>query len=291
MMKLLNVLKSKHIEYIINCDYKNYSSLKSSQLIKLMMFPKKYKELILLIKYLSKHNIKYDFISYGTNTLIINKDIIIINLTKLPQINKIRRNNIIVSSNYKMNILSNFYKNLNIKTFIGGTQIPGSIGAGVIGNSGIKDITICKYLKYIIYLDLKDYKIKRKYKKDIDFYYRSSSLNNIIILKCKFTLKKDINTKLIYNNLINIRLNQPKGNSLGSTFKNSNKNYAGKLIDDIGLKGIIYKGFTISDIHANFILSKEQTFCIDYYILVNIVRILVYLKTNILLDLEVKIIS
>lgn len=290
-MKLLKVLNSNHIKYITNCDYKNYSSLKSSQLIKLMIFPKIYKELILLIKYLSIHNIKYDFISYGTNTLIINNDIIIINLTKLPQLNKIRNNTIIVSSNYKMSILSNFYKNLNIKTFVGGTKIPGSIGAGVIGNAGIKDITICKYLKYIIYLDLKDYKIKKKYKKDIDFYYRSSSLCNIIVLRCIFMLKKDINTKLMYNNLINIRLNQPKGNSLGSTFKNNEKGYAGKLIDDIGLKGVIYKGFTISDIHANFILSKGQTFCIDYYILVNIVRILVYLKTNILLDLEVKIIS
>ncbi len=290
-MKLLKILKTKNIEYLLNTDYKNYSSLKASLLIKLMIFPSNYKKLIYLIKYLTLNNIKYNFISYGTNTLIINENIVIINLSKMKLINKIRKNRIIVSSNYKMNILSLIYKNRNIKTFIGGTKIPGSIGAGIIGNAGIKDITITKYLKYIIYLDLKDYKIKKIYKKDIDFCYRSSSLNDIIVLKCIFTLKKDINTKLIYNNLINIRLNQPKGNSLGSTFKNSNNYYAGKLIDNIGLKGIFYKGFTISDIHANFIIRKSNALCIDYYIFVTIIRILVYLKTKILLDFEIKIIK
>lgn len=290
-MKLLKILENKKIKYLLNCNYKDYSSLKASQLIKLMVFPYRIKELIYLIKYLNVNNIKYNFITYGTNTVIINENIVIINLSKMKLINKIRRNKIIVSGSYKMNILSYFYKNKNIKTFIGGTKIPGSIGAGIIGNAGIKDITITKYLKYIIYLDLNDLKIKKLKKEDITFLYRCSSLSNIIILKGVFIIKKDINTKLMYDTLLTLRYNQPPGNSLGSTFKNTNTYYAGKLIDNIGLKGLIYKGFTISDIHANFILTKEDTFCIDYYILVNLIRILVYLKTNIFLECEIKFIT
>ena len=49
-------------------------------------------------------------------------------------------NKILVSGNQTMAYLARYYAKKNIKSFLGGALIPGTIGAGVYGNAGIKNI-------------------------------------------------------------------------------------------------------------------------------------------------------
>ena len=65
---------------------------------------------------------------------------------------------------------------------------------------------------------------------------------------------------------------QPAGASLGSIFKNPHGHFAGKLIEDAGLKGIRIGGAEVSQKHANFIISGSHATAMDIYHLIQIVQ-------------------
>lgn len=288
MKSLLQELNKKKIDFVLNPNFKDFSYLRLNHQLFLLIKPKSIKKLIKAIKLLKKYKIAYAFIGNGTNSFIIDNNIALISLMYLKKINHACLKKIKISSNQIMSYLSSFYSKKRIKTFIGGTLIPGTIGAGIIGNAGIKNITVAKYLQSIIVLDLNDLKIKRIKKKDISFKYRFSNLNDKIILKLSFFKSKDNDVLLFYDSLAQYRKNQPKERSLGSTFKNHSLISAGALIDSLGLKGIKYQNLEISTLHANFIISKGNAFSIDFYFLILLIKICVYFQTGILLEQEVK---
>lgn len=88
--------------------------------------------------------------------------------------------------------------------------------------------------------------------------------------------------------------NQPWGFSVGSIFKNpidlQNKQLpAGKLIDEVNLKGFQVGYAYISAKHANFIINKGEAHFNDVYELIQVMKSKVELKNNIILQEEVQI--
>ncbi len=288
MNKLLQILKKKKIEYRLDADFSEISYLGLKQKLKALINPKNIKQLKLVLKILIKYNLKYAFISMGTNSYLIDDNVVLISLMSFKKIDRIRGNRIIVSANQRMSSLSFKYARRNIISFIGGTLIPGSIGAGVVGNAGIKNITITKYLKGILVLDLKSLKLKHISKEKIIFYYRDSSIKEMLILRLTFYKKIDTKAIKFYNCLKDYRKNQPNERSLGSTFKNNPQVKAGYLIDKLGLKGLQYKNLAVSSCHANFIIAKAESSAFDLYLMILLIKIIVYLKSGIKLDPEIK---
>lgn len=288
MNKLLQILKKKKIEYRLDADFSEISYLGLKQKLKALINPKNIKQLKLVLKILIKYNLKYAFISMGTNSYLIDDNVVLISLMSFKKIDRIRGNRIIVSANQRMSSLSFKYARRNIISFIGGTLIPGSIGAGVVGNAGIKNITITKYLKGILVLDLKSLKLKHISKEKINFYYRDSSIKEMLILRLTFYKKIDTKAIKFYNYLKDYRKNQANERSLGSTFKNNPQVKAGYLIDKLGLKGLQYKNLAVSSCHANFIIAKAEGSAFDLYLMILLIKIIVYLKSGIKLDPEIK---
>jgi UDP-N-acetylmuramate dehydrogenase len=64
---------------------------------------------------------------------------------------------------------------------------------------------------------------------------------------------------------------QPKGRSIGSTFKNTGLG-AGYYLDQAGLKGLTVGGAQISTKHANFILNVGDGSAQDFLSLVQIAK-------------------
>ena len=172
--------------------------------------------------------------------------------------------------------------------------VPGTLGGAILGNAGSKDEWIGNAIGSVEAIDGSG-KIVEIPKENIKFGYRSSGLNNIILLKATLNLKKslknDIFTK-VERYVSSREQSQPLGSwNAGCVFKNPDGESAGRLIDQCGLKGLRFGGAKVSEKHANFILNIENARSSDVYELIKIIRAKVFEKFKIKLELEIKIIQ
>jgi UDP-N-acetylmuramate dehydrogenase len=181
--------------------------------------------------------------------------------------------------------------NLTGLDFVSG--IPGSVGGAVCGNAGSKDKWVDSVIKeVIIYEDGQKVLLKRK---QIDFSYRKSSLEKNILLSLCFSLKKNIENDNLSTVLESTQrrlktqpLNFPNA---GSIFKNPKGLSIGKLIEEVGLKGVRVGGAQISDIHGNFIINIGGALAKDVLALISLIEKKIYNQFNIELETEIKIIK
>ena len=131
----------------------------------------------------------------------------------------------------------------------------------------------------------------------MDFGYRYSALkdNGYIAVEACLKLEKghkdDIAAKM--KELAEKRNSkQPvKYPSAGSTFKRPEGHFAGKLIQDAGLKGVTVGGAQVSTLHSGFIINKGGATATDIIDLITLVQNRVYDEFGIMLEPEVRIIG
>lgn len=82
---------------------------------------------------------------------------------------------------------------------------------------------------------------------------------------------------------------QPPGKTLGSTFKNPPGDYAGRLIEAAGLKGVCRGGCCISTQHANFFINEGNGVAADYGALIGLVQTEVQAQFGVTLEPEIEI--
>ena len=80
---------------------------------------------------------------------------------------------------------------------------------------------------------------------------------------------------------------QPRDPSAGCMFKNPEGNFAGKLIDTYGVKGLRVGAAEVSDVHGNFIVNRGGATAADVVELVRQVRAVIYAKSGYVLEPEV----
>ena len=191
--------------------------------------------------------------------------------------------------------IANFAKNNNLKNLEFLSCIPGSIGGGIIMNSGCYDADISKVLLSIKAIDknkLSEIEIKRE---DIKFLYRETDLSeNLIITSVKLKgvigSKDEIEKK--QSDLIERKkISQPSQiKTCGSTFKNISKNKkAWMLIKKSGCDQFQEGDAMISQKHCNFFINNGNAKSSDIENLIKKVKKKVYEKTGENLELEIKI--
>ncbi|OYV47983.1 MAG: UDP-N-acetylenolpyruvoylglucosamine reductase [Verrucomicrobia bacterium 21-51-4] len=84
---------------------------------------------------------------------------------------------------------------------------------------------------------------------------------------------------------------QPRESSAGCMFKNPENNFAGKLVDEAGLKGLQRGNAQVSAIHGNFIVNLGQAKAQDVLDLVKEVHTRVQAQTGIALEPEVQLLG
>lgn len=133
----------------------------------------------------------------------------------------------------------------------------------------------------------------RKGKKDLEFAYRGLKLEpGEIILSGGIRLSSG-DAESIQNETRKLwsqrKAAQPLSRlSCGSVFKNPPGDFAGRLIEKTGLKGIQRGGAQISSRHANFIVNQGGARAADVLYLMNLIRVRVKEQTGILLEPEVR---
>jgi UDP-N-acetylmuramate dehydrogenase len=177
------------------------------------------------------------------------------------------------------------------------TGIPGTVGGAVFGNAGAhgSDVSSCLMLAEILH---RFYGRLEMTPTQMGYAYRSSALKrnpaNQIILSAHFKLGAGnaSETKALVEKYSQWRKNnQPSGASVGSMFKNPPGDYAGRLIEQAGLKGTSIGSVEVSPVHANYFINDGGTLAQDIFSLVRLTQKAVMQKFGVQLELEIELIG
>lgn len=174
--------------------------------------------------------------------------------------------------------------------------IPGTIGGAVFMNAGAYDGEISKVIESAEVID-ENCNIIRLSREELDFGYRSSLVmkKGYTVLSAVFKLEKgQVKTiKELIEDLTNKRESkQPlEYPSVGSTFKRPTGYFAGKLIQDAGLKGYSIGGAAVSEKHSGFVINKGNATAKDITDLIKHIQDEVKRQFGVDLHPEVRIIG
>lgn len=143
-----------------------------------------------------------------------------------------------------------FAKKHNLTNFELMQKLPGTIGGMIKMNAGLKEWEVFGSLKKI--LTCKGWIEK----KDIAHGYRYAKIEDMIY-EAVFEAQSGFNHELLAM-FKTMRDNQPNYPSCGSCFKNPPDDYAGRLIEAVGLKGYRNGGMAMSQKHANFLINVDH---------------------------------
>jgi UDP-N-acetylmuramate dehydrogenase len=173
--------------------------------------------------------------------------------------------------------------------------IPGTVGGAIRMNAGSWGTEIGDHISSLLVMDRAGE--MRSVKRDqVAFGYRGMSLPaDEIILQGEFSLlkgKRDEIQLRMAEALRKKRETQPLAQpSAGSIFKNPPDMPAGRLIEEVGLKGTRRGDAMISPLHANFIVNMGAAQARDVLALIELTQQLIYKEKRIELELEVLIIG
>jgi len=174
--------------------------------------------------------------------------------------------------------------------------IPGTVGGAVFMNAGAYDGEIKDVIEYADVIDSEG-NTHRLIKDELELSYRHSVIaeKNMIVVGAMFNLNKGIK-KNITDKMADFAkrrrdkqpLNYP---SAGSTFKRPEGYFAGKLIEDSGLKGKTVGGAQVSEKHAGFVVNIGNATSSDIIALMDGCIETVYNKFGVKLEPEVRILG
>ncbi len=282
---------NKYGDVINNAGLVEYNTYGIKTSAKYLVKPDSIDKLSNLINYLNKENIKYLILGKGSNVILPDTlfDGVIISLEKL---NNIEIDDTLVSA--ECGILLSTLAKTCISSSLEGLEylalIPGTLGGALYGNAGVKEHTIYDNLESV--LVIRGGKLKTLKKEDIKIDYRYTEFkdNNDILVSAIFNLKKENREnleKIVKENRIKRLNSQPlEYKNAGSVFKNPENNFAGKLIEEAGLKGYHINDAEVSIKHANFIVNKGNATSKDIKELIKTIQKKIRNKYNIELELE-----
>lgn len=165
--------------------------------------------------------------------------------------------------------------------FLGG--LPGTVGGMLSMNAGLKGQEIFNSIVAVKFAD------GYRQKSEIEHGYRFANLGGIA-LEAVFEASKKGFDEALFEELKNARKNQPKNPSAGSCFKNPPGDYAGRLLEEAGMKGYRIGDMAFSDIHANFLVNMGNGKVDDALELIELAQKKVMEKSKVKLELEVKVV-
>lgn len=293
---LKNILAADDIK--INEPMKNHTYFKIGGNVDLLLIPANVDQLLEAVKLLQKHGEKPIVIGNGTNLLVSDKGIrgVVIKISKKMSNIAVEGDKIVADSGCLLSqIASKALENaLEGFEFAGG--IPGSLGGAIAMNAGAYDGEMKDVIDSVVCMN-KEGELFELSNEKLKFSYRHSAIQaeDLIVLQAKIKLQKGdaaaIKAKIddfAERRITKQPLNMP---SAGSTFKRPIGDYASRLIEANGLKGLRYGDAQVSEKHCGFIVNVGEAKCQDVMRLISVIQKTVKDQSGIELCPEVKIIG
>ncbi len=202
-----------------------------------------------------------------------------------------------VSSGTYLPIFTQFCAKNGFSGLEGLVGIPGRMGGALAMNAGAFSCEISNVFDSAT-IFTKEKGISTYKKEDVNFAYRHFSLRheNDYQINLDMTFKMQKKSPLLIQEQIKENFDKKKNSqplrekTAGCAFKNPENTAAGKLIDEVGLKGYRLNDMGFSPIHANFLTNFSNGTFEDALSLIELAKQRVYESTGIQLQTEIKII-
>jgi UDP-N-acetylmuramate dehydrogenase len=260
--------------------------------------PSNLDELKNALKFVKQHNIPYYVIGNGTNLLIGDRGIrgAIIKIGENFGKIEVTGEEVIAECGVLLSTLSKVVARSTLTGLEFASGIPGYLGGAIAMNAGAYGGEMKDVVEWVEVLD-SNLELHRYTNAEMEFVYRKSIVEprNLIVIRCKMKLKKGNQEEI---NSIMADLNQKRKTkqplhlpSAGSTFKRPPGYYAGKLIEDAGLRGFSLGGAQVSELHCGFVVNKGNATARDVYDLIKHVQETVFNQFGIHVETEVKMLG
>lgn len=254
--------------------------------------------LIQAVRFCWMHNLQLKILGAGSNILVSENGfdgVVILNQARaIKVVENSQPPSIYAESGANLGMVARKAGLAGISGLEWAATVPGTVGGAVYGNAGAHGSDMQSNLTVVEILQPESDPLQWTVEQ-LQYEYRSSILKRTqsghVILSASFHGLADDPNKIKerMQTFSSHRKNtQPPGASMGSIFKNPEGDFAGRLIEQAGLKGFSIGGVLVSPIHANFFVNTRNASSQDYWQLIQHVRATVYQKFNINLELEVE---
>lgn len=260
----------------------------------LFIRPDNKEQLVEVMALIKKLGTEFFVLGNGSNLLVSDKgfDGVVISLSKMNDIHLEGDKDIYAEAGAMNSQIAAFARDNGLKNFEFAAGIPGTIGGAMIMNAGAyggemklvtRSVTVLSPEGEIMVLD----------NASMEFGYRSSAIKGrgYIVISVLLSLEKG-DKETITQNMQELaakrREKQPlEFPSAGSTFKRPEGYFAGKLIEDAGLRGFSVGDAAVSEKHCGFVINKGNATSAEIYELICEVKKRVYENSGVTLEPEV----
>ncbi len=239
------------------------------------------KELLAALKYCSENRIRAFPLGRGSNLIVPEDGVkgLVIRLTgpNWKGFQRIDDKSIRVGAGLRIKELCSLACRHGLEGFEFLEGIPGSVGGSLRMNAGamggwifdlVSSVRFVKLDGSIVDAKAEDLKVGYRHCRELE-----NSIAIEVVMQSKASGHKEADLRLAIDVYQSKRKeSQPREPSAGCIFKNPEGDSAGRLIEDLGLKGTAIGGAEISQVHGNFIINRGGASSEDVIELVNLVR-------------------
>jgi len=293
-----------------NVSLKRYTAARIGGNADAMLTVESADELAQAVKICWENNIPFFILGSGSNILVSDlgvRELVLLNHAKKVVFEKQTPPiSVFAESGTNFGALARKAASLGLSGLEWAEGIPGTLGGAVYGNAGAHGADMASNLLMANILHLKS--TSGVYQQDVsqeewsaaefEYGYRTSRIKRqsgrVVVLSARLMLNQSTPEK-VQAEMEEIRLSrhnsQPTGASLGSIFKNPPGDYAGRLIEATGLKGVKVGNVEVSRKHANFFINRDNATAQEYASLIKLVQDKVFDEFGIRLDLEIEFVG
>jgi UDP-N-acetylmuramate dehydrogenase len=281
---------------------KRYTSFRIGGLAELMVWPSDLASLRLAVAAVRELELPWRILGAGTNLLVGDGGVeeALINLAEACATLETRSEagavtEVALGAGVRLAAAVKFCQGRGLAGLEWAAGIPGTVGGAVAMNAGSLGSSMAESLMWVEWL-LPDGGLRRAEREELDFSYRRLQRpEGAVVVGCGVRVSPD-DPKAIRERIVKglkwRRQRQPLSfPSAGSVFKNPPGDFAGRLIEQAGLKGERRGDAQISEVHANFIVNRGRALSREVKALIELSRERVRRGAGLELELEIELVG
>ena len=282
-----------------NVPMAQYTSFRAGGKARMMVIPADAEQLSAVLGVLSGSGVQYMVLGNGTNILVKDSgyDGVIVKIGSGFDYVRQEGCRLVCGSGTRMSVAAKAALEGGLSGFEFASGIPGFTGGAVFMNAGayggeMKDIL--RRAKIVSKDGSREFYMTAD---ELKMGYRHTKLHDTgdIVTEVEFVLEEGNRTqiKAKMTELMEKRNSRQPVNfpSAGSFFKRPEGYFAGKLIQDAGLKGLSVGGAQVSELHSGFIINRGGATATDILQLMEMIQARVFDEFGVRLETEVRIIG